>query len=725
MKQLMADTKFYEAYARYGEGKYETWEDAVDRVMDMHRQKYKGKMSPRLNQLMVEVSHAYKSKRILGAQRALQFGGEQLRNEEIRLYNCSSTYADRPDFFGEAMYMMLCGAGIGFSVQRHHIAKLPDISPRTKGFKSIVVDDSIAGWADAINDLVASYFSVNGQQIVFDFSKIRPEGAFISGGFKAPGPKPLKLALANIQTLLDHRINDGASKLSPINVYDIVMYAADAVIAGGVRRSATICLFDHDDDEMANAKTGNWFIDNPQRGRSNNSAVIVRDEIPKERFSKLMKSVREFGEPGFILTDSKDFTYNPCVEIGMLPVTKDGRTGWQFCCLTEINGGACKTKEDFYAACHAASVLCTIQAGYTNFGYVSSATKEITEREALIGVSVTGWMENADLLFQDEVMREGAQVVKRANKEVAELIGINQAARCTCVKPSGNASVLLGTSSGIHGQHSKRYIRHIQLSKGAEVAKLIQRINPEMVEDSVWSANGTDIVIGFPITSAEGSMYKSDLLGISQLDYVKKAQQVWIEEGTNVELCVDPRLRHNVSNTITVDNWEEVEKYVWDNRKYFAGISFLGMSGDRDYVQAPFAEVKSASVLVKEYGEAAMFASGLIVDGLHAFNNDLWNAITTALNYKSGERVLPETAENVLKRDWVRRFCKYSDTYFSGDSKRAEYCLKDVFYLHKFTRISNKSRDIDWATELTERQYTDINTLGAQACSGGSCDVTF
>ena len=249
----------------------------------------------------------------------------------------------------------------------------------------------------------------------------------------------------------------------------------------------------------------------------------------------------------------------------MFPSTLDGRSGWQFCCLVEINGGKCNTKEEFFKACEVASALCTLQVGYTDFPFMSKETKEITEREALIGVSITGWMNNPEILFDEDNMKKGAEIVKKTNKRVAEMIGVNQSARCTCVKPSGNASVLLETASGIHGDHAAQYLRHVQMNTDSEVAKLFMKEIPEMVEKSVWSSSGTDIVIAFPVQPKQGSIFKKDLLGIKQLEYVKKAQQVWIEHGTNEELCLDKRLRHNVSNTITVDDWDAVTDYVYAN----------------------------------------------------------------------------------------------------------------------------------------------------------------
>ena len=730
-RKLLSETKFFDSYSRWNDdqNRYESWDEAVDRVMSMHEGFYNDKLN-HIKSFIEEARTAYKEQRVLGAQRALQFGGEQILKHQMRMYNCTSSYADRAAFFGEIFYILLCGAGAGFSVQSHHVAKLPKIQARTKQPKTHVVEDSIEGWATAVDVLMSSYFmdggkhpDYAGRRIYFDLSLIRPKGAKISGGFKAPGPDGLRLALDKIEHLLQSIVMDNKAPvmLRPIQVYDIVMHTADAVLSGGVRRSATICLFSPDDEEMMKAKTGNWFMDNPQRGRSNNSAVIVRDETTPEEFGNIMKSVREFGEPGFVFVESKEHTTNPCVEIGMYPQIK-GKSGWQGCNLTEINGGLCNTKEDFFQACRAASILGTLQAGYTDFKFLGPVAKDIFDREALIGASITGWMNNPDILFDPEILEQGAQIVKDTNREVAKAIGINPAARTTCVKPSGNASVLLQTGSGIHAEHSSMYIRNVQMNKESEVTQAVQRINPHMVEESVWSAGGTDVVISFPIVPKEGSIFKDELVGVDHLEKVKLAQKHWVNAGTNEELCADKGVRHNVSNTIIVDDWDEVERYVFENRHSFAGISFLSATGDKDFNQAPNTAVISAKEMVDKYDTAAIFASGLVVDALNAFDN-LWTACSTAHGF--GDDISLESAENAMKRDWIRRFNNFANNYLDGDVKKAEYCLKDSYLLHKWNKINKNFNPINWIDDLTEKRYTEVDTMGAAACAGGACEIDF
>jgi ribonucleoside-diphosphate reductase alpha chain len=725
-RTLMAEAKFFEGYARFDDnlGRYETWEEAVTRVMNMHRDYYSNLMTPELKDYIDFAERMYKDKKVLGAQRALQFGGDQLLKNHARLYNCAATYADRPEFFGECFHLMLCGCGVGFSVQRPHVASMPEIRRRDKDPKTFVVPDSIEGWARALDVLMSSFFTsgvhqeYEGHKVYFDLEQIRPKGAHISGGFKAPGPEPLRKALDRIEQMLKDILKSGRTTLKPIDIYDITMHAADAVISGGVRRAATICLFSLDDKEMMRAKTGNWFNDNPQRARSNNSVVLLRDETSYTELKAIVDSIKECGEPGFVFSDDIDTLFNPCCEIGLYPRLESGNTGVQMCNLTEINGGLSNTKEEFFEQCQAAAILGTLQAGYTNFKFLNEESHKLIEEEALIGVGITGWMNNPDILFDKNNMVGGAEIVKATNKVLAEILRINPAARCTTVKPSGNSSVLLETTSGIHGEHAPAYIRNVQFNKETEIAKIFEKLNPDMVSDSVWSQNGTDICVSFPVISPKGSKYKSELLGVKQLEYVKRAQQYWIEYGTDIDLCRKPYLRHNVSNTITVDDWDEVIDYVYDNRDYLCGVSFLSEFGDKALPQAPFTEVLNLQQLTDKYGAEVLLTSALIEAGLHAFNDDLWLACDTALG--RGKDISKETHSNIPKRDFVRRFEKFAKN-FSTKEECAE-CLKDVYLFHRWWKIQKNARFINFVEELEEKTYTDINTMGAQACAGGACE---
>ena len=732
-QQLLSDFKFYSSYSKFKkeDERMETWEEAIDRVMQMHYKKYQNKITPELQEYLDFATKQYKEKRILGSQRALQFGGDSILKHEMKQFNCLVSYCDRIEFFKEAMYLLLCGCGVGFSVQTLHVEKLPMIGKRIEGVKTFLIEDSIEGWADAIGVLLASYslsdikfHEYYGYRIDFDYSNIRPKGSYISGGFKAPGYEGLKNSLTKIQELLDKEINGNVQiPFKSIIAYDVIMHMADAVLSGGVRRSATICLFSATDNDMLNAKTGDWYIKNPQRGRSNNSVILIRNKTSKELFSKIMESVKSWGEPGFVWSSNEDIIYNPCVEIGMTPyyINENGNkiSGWEGCNLTEINGSKCNTEQEFYDACKASAILGTLQAGYTNFKYVTDITKKIFDKEALLGCSITGFMNNPMILFNPEIQKKGAEIIKETNKIIASFIGINQAARTTCVKPSGNASVILGTASGIHGEHSKKYFRNVQVNKEEELGKVIKILNPKMVENSLWSNNNSDWVISFPINSKEGSIYKKDLYGVKQLEYVKLTQQNWVEFGTNYELCVDKNTRHNVSNTIVVDNWDEVENYIYENKEWFAGISLLGMTGDKDYAQAPFTEVIDTDEIIKRYGKSSLFASGLIVDGLHAFRH-LWLACNAVL---FSSEIDENEADFLLKNDWIRRAKQFADRYFNSDIVKMTNCLKDISLYHKWLEINREYKDIDFNSMNIMPSYTDIDKLGAIACSGDQCTI--
>lgn len=991
--------------------------------------------------------------------------------------NCATTYIDRFEAFQQIMFLLLCGCGVGFSVQKHHIDKLPKLCQvKDKTPTTIVIDDTIEGWADSIGQVIGQYMHGTqwcGKKIEFDYSQIRPEGSLIAGAFKAPGPKGLKIAHNKIVALCQARLEDGTKRFKPIDVYDIIMHASDAVLSGGVRRSATICVFSHDDEEMINAKTGDWFVNNPQRGRSNNSAMLIRNEVTKEEFDRLMKSVKEYGEPGFVWAEDKDVLFNPCVtsdtwittkegpkqiqdvlgrgkqhllldgkwhettdcgfiqtgkkqvfqltldngmsikstdnhqfltkdgwkelkdittddcvllpknfnvlldntsfeegwlignligdgtfstneeckwsywddeqilsetcnkylkhcnlrseniqdkesstriksiystkfashitkynisrdqktvtsdlekagynicrgvvtglfdsdgcihgsnkvsitaaitqtnketlkfvqrvlirhgvpsriieeqpegyrllpdgqggeteyycnktyrlyiigrynvtnfiniftpqnqnklqkyyqiestytktpyqtktnfmskvvsvedkgieavydccvpsvssfeangmvihncvEIGFYPQTDKGKSGVQFCNLTEINGRKCKDVADFLMACKASAIIGTLQAAYTDFPYLGEISEEIVKREALLGCSITGLMDQPDVLFDEKVLCQGAKLIKQVNKQVAELIGVNPAARTTCIKPAGSTSCVLGTASGIHPHHAKRYIRRVQANKLEFPVRHFASINPLAVEESVWSNNKTDQVISFLCEVPPGAITKNQMSAIELLEKVKFCQQNWVEYGTNVELCVKPFLRHNVSNTITVkpEEWDEVAKYIYRNRNWFAGISLLPASGDKDYAQAPFTTIFTPAEIAKEYGDASIFASGLIVGGLKAFNNNLWRACDIVLynNQKIDE-------EQEL---WIDRAKRFADKYFDGDLRKMTYCLKDVHNWKTWCDLRREYKEIDWSVlQEIDPNIIDVTETTAVACNGKQCEI--
>ena len=1085
--QELQNYTFVSKYARWLEDKQrrETWKEAVDRVRNMMHTKYDE------FGIKDEIDWAYDimhKKKVLGSQRALQFGGEPILKRHAKIYNCTSSYCDRLRFFQECFWLLLCGSGTGFSVQKHHVAKLPTLEhnpPEGQGTK-YVIDDRIEGWADALGVLLSSYFSKPVEEfkqyknchILFDYSNIRPKGSSLASGVgKAPGYEPLANGLEKIRALLDRCIANGQKRLRPIDAYDIVMHSSDAVLSGGVRRSASLALFSPDDEEMAKAKTGNWFIDNPQRARSNNSALLLKNETTFEEFDTLMQSVKEFGEPGFIWSESTEMIFNPCVvadstvvtdhgikmvsdlinkgfnaivdgvsypshkgfwktgtkqvielefksgrtlkvtpnhkimtttgwkeasdigfgeqivinnhrsynldsianlnfesqdwkkgyllglflgdgnnsktaaqlkwwgdskeqyrqdaykmlsdvgfinnhhhdkqnttavyssiestqlmdfainkncmigtskklskesvcgswshisgliagyfdadgtvlvnntkgsslrissvqlenlqnlqialnvlgiyskiyknrriegdrclpdgkggtknyfcqsshelvissdniirfakyvpikntnklekiqtivsnykripnrtnftdtlvnkiivgnldvydctvedihafdndtvyvhncvEIGMWPVDEEsGKSGWQGCNLSTINCSSVTDEDDFYERCKAASIIGTLQAGFTKLDYLGEISERIFNREALLGVSLTGTMEKHDLVLTEKVLTKGAKIAVETNKDLAKKIGINQAARVTCLKPEGTSSSMLGTSSGIHPHHAKRYIRHVQANILEAPYQHFKKINPQACEKSSWSANNTDEVIKFPVEVPDGAKLKNQLPAVEMLSIVKDTQKHWVQSGKNKGLCTQEYLSHNVSNTVTVkpDEWEDVTRFIYDNRKYFAGISLIPQSGDKDYPQAPFTTVYTSREIVKEYGDAALWCSGLIELALNAFNNNLW----AACDYVSMNQAKTEDPQDKLL--FVTKMKNFAGKYFNSDIKRLTYCMKDVYNWKIYCDLYNSFKKVDY-TQLSE---TEDNTVGIEeiSCAGGAC----
>lgn len=921
-RKVVGEYIFLSKYSQTHNGEKEKWEDAVARVMDMHFKRYAGKIKPEdepeFSALFTKAYNFYLDKRILGAQRALQYGGELMLEKHARFYNCSSTYIDRVQVFEEIMYLLLCGAGTGYSVQRVHTDKLPI----PKGFSNVqqpekfVIPDTIEGWAKAVGKLMTAYY-YGGADIEFDYSEIRPKGAYIRGGFKAPGPEPLKLAIEKLHSILT-KIK--GRKLRPFELHYLICVCANSVVTGGVRRSAMISIFDADDAEMASCKTGNWISTMPELCRSNNSAAILPD-TPKETFDSIFEFTKLYGEPGFVFIDKTDFVYNPCFtgetlvavadgrnavsikelaenvkefpvysgkwvdkagrnskrwkpeikkaiafktgdkevvevtlsdgtkfkctpnhklalkdgtyleackcvgkelqpfftikekyrtirvesvvacgvepvydltvednhnfyiitkgdenyenctgvlvhncgEVGMFPQIKDEdgvtHSGWGFCNLAEINGGKVQSEQDFYDACEAASVICTLQAGYTDFKVLEKWSKMIAERDALIGVGITGLCENPDILFNPDVQKRGAKIVVETNKKVARMIGINEAARCTVVKPSGNSSQLLGTLSGITPGHSRHYIRHIQAADTEQAIQEWEKVNPDMVEKSAWAPD-REKVIAFPVTLPKGALLRKDLSAIEFLNYVLLTKQNWIEYGTNPDhpsTKENPTLRMNVSNTCTVkpDEWDDVREFLWNYRSQFGGISLLSSFGDLDYPQAPYTEVLDETELAQRYGAGAILSSGLIVDANDVFK-DVWEACNAAMGLApqlldiSDKQIAEFVVENIkdghflvdidgvcfsdvncvidfLKRraetrkDWIRRFNSFADKYMNGDKQKTSYCLKHVNAFHKWQAICRMKPvsydNIVWEEPKLKEAGSEIAT----ACAGGSC----
>lgn len=725
-KKFLSDLKLHSDYLKWleEEERYETWEDACKDIIEGHRKKYKGL---KIGKYLEEALEGMKEKLVLASQRSLQYRFPQISKHNARMYNCVGSLFNKNEYFQKYFYVLLCGCGLDFSVRRKFIAQLSGIQKRSLGTKTFVVPDSIEGWADAAGVLMSSYFVDNqpfpeyaGYEIKFDFSLIREKGAYISGGFRAPGPEGLKQSLERIEKLIEAWLSKEGGKIRGILAYDIIMHLADAVLSGGVRRSACSVIMDDGDEEMIGAKLGNWRQENPQRARSNNAIGLLRNEFSKERMEEIIGMNQGDNEISFILVNDEEEVSNPCREITFRPVLEDNRSGLQMCNLTEINASLCKDREQFLRACKIGAILGTLQAGYTDFPYLGKDTEDIIKREALLGVSITGWM-NMPWLFNAELLQEGAKLVISTNEELAKILGINPAARCTTVKPSGNASVILGTASGIHADHSLRHFRIMQLNKEADSAKYLEENQPWLLEESVWSATNSDWVVFIPIENEETGLFKDQIKGTKHLEYIKLVQENWVDAGTNVQHCLKPWLKHSVSCTVIVDNQIDITDYIFKYQDNFKAVSFLSDYGDKDFNQAPFTSVKDTEEMVKEYGDGVLLASGLVVDGLHAFNNNLWEACDSILLIDiklQGTRM-----EVLLKKDWLRRAKKFAKNYFKGDMKKLVYCLKDIHLFHKWKTINRQFKEVDFSKILKKPEFKQVGEYSSMACSGGACEI--
>ena len=578
--KILSDITVYMKYAKYIPklNRRETWHELVTRNKDMHIKKY-----PDLKDEIEEVYKSVYSKKVLPSMRSLQFGGKPIEISPNRVYNCAYLPIDHIESFNEIMFLLLGGTGVGYSVQQHHVAKLPPLNkPYDKRTRRFLIGDSIEGWADAIKVLMKSYFGERrSSRIEFDYSDIRPKGAMlVTSGGKAPGPQPLKECIVKITGVLDSKV-DGDT-LSTIETHDIVCHIADAVLAGGIRRAALISLFSADDDQMISCKSGDWWETNPQRGRANNSAVLMRHKITKQFFMDLWKRVElsGAGEPGIYFNNDKDWGTNPCCEIALRP--------YQFCNLCEVNASDIESQEDLNNRVKAAAFIGTLQAGYTDFHYLRDIWRETTEKDALIGVSMTG-IGSGTVLGYD--MQKAAQLVKRENTRVAKVIGINPAARCTTVKPAGTTSLALGTSSGIHAWHNDYYVRRIRVGKNESIYKYLVENHPALIEDEYFRPHDT-AVISIPQKAPEGSILRTES-PFQLLERIKKVATEWVtpghRKGSNT---------HNVSATVSLkeNEWVDAGEWMWENRKHYNGLSVLPFDGGT-YTQAPFEDIDEGTYI--------------------------------------------------------------------------------------------------------------------------------
>jgi ribonucleoside-triphosphate reductase len=567
-QEILSDITTYMKYAKYVPElkRRETWTELVDRNKNMHLKKYP--------QLKNEIENAYKfvyDKKVLPSMRSMQFAGKPVDINNARIFNCSYLPINDIAAFSEIMFLLLSGCGVGYSVQRHHIEELPVVRKPLKS-KRYLVGDSIEGWADAVKVLMKAYLK-GGPLPLFDFRDIRPKGAqLITVGGKAPGPEPLKISLVHVQAILDRK-KDG-EHLTSLECHDIICHLADAVLSGGIRRAALIALFNLDDDDMLTCKFGNWWEDNPQRGRANNTAVLIKSKIEKEVFLDLWKKIElsNSGEPGFIFSNDKDAGTNPCAEINLKPN--------QFCNLCEVNASDIESQEDLNARVKAAAFIGTLQASYTDFHYLREIWKKTTEKEALLGIGMTGIASGEVLKYS---LKEAAKIATDENAHVAEIIGINKAARVTCVKPSGTTSLVLGTSSGIHAWHDDFYLRRIRIGKNEALYTHLTIYHPELLEDDFFKPN-IQAIVTIPQRAPQGAITRPKETAIELLERIKKFNKEWIKPGHR-----KGNNTHNVSATVNIkqQEWGTVGDWLWENREYFTALSFLPEDLGT-YTQAPF-----------------------------------------------------------------------------------------------------------------------------------------
>jgi ribonucleoside-triphosphate reductase len=570
-QEILSNVTIFEKYAKFKPefARRETWNELVSRYLEMMT-----KSHPTLTDEIKNYGQFIYDKKVLPSMRALQFAGNAIEANESRIYNCAFLPIDNVLAFSETMFLLLGGTGVGYSVQYEDIAKLNPINKPIKS-KKFIVEDSIEGWADAVKALMKSYLG-NGKNLKprFDFSRVRPKGArLVTAGGKAPGPEPLKTCLFLVETILERKQN--GEFLVPIEAHDILCHIANAVLAGGIRRAAMIALFSPEDKAMLTCKHGAWYELNEQRGRANNSVVLLRSETAYELFSEIfhLTEVSNAGEPGISWTNDRSWGFNPCHEISLRP--------FQFCNLCEINVSNIQTQEDLNARAEAAAFFGTLQASFTDFHYLRSIWQETTEKEALIGIGMTG-IASGNILKLNEI--ETANIVKAVNEKYAKILGINQAARTTTIKPSGSTSCVLGTSSGIHAWHNEYYLRRIRIAKNS-MLDVYLRINlPEFIEDDKFKVNQS--IISIPQKAPEGSLFRTEST-FELLDRVMRFNRNWVQEGHNSGVNYN-----NVSATLSIreGEWNQVRDYLWDNRENYSGISMLPYDGGT-YEQAPFEDI--------------------------------------------------------------------------------------------------------------------------------------
>jgi ribonucleoside-diphosphate reductase alpha chain len=595
-QEILSEITTYMKYAKFvpEKNRRETWQELVTRNKEMHQTKFP--------QLKDEIEEAYKlvyDKKVLPSMRSLQFAGKPIELNNARIFNCSFLPLDDWRSFSEIMFLLLSGCGVGYSVQTHHIEQLPEIKVPTK-HKRYLIGDSIEGWADAVRMLCKAYFT-GAPLPLFDFRDIRPKGAqLITVGGKAPGPEPLKECLFNLQKVFERKQN--GDRITSVEAHDMACHIADAVLSGGIRRAALISLFNLDDEDMLTCKFGNWWEENPQRGRANNSAVVMRHKIDEEEFFKLWKKIElsGSGEPGIYFSNDKDWGTNPCCEIALRP--------YQFCNLCEVNVSNIESQEDLNERVRVGAFIGTLQAAYTDFHYLREIWRKTTEKDALLGVGMTGIGSGVILNYD---LKKAADLAKEENARVADIIGVNKAARVTTVKPSGTSSLVLGTASGIHAWHNDFYIRRIRVGKNEAIYSYLAINHPELVEDDFFKPT-IQAVISVPQRAPQGSILRTENV-MDMLERTKKFNMQWVKKGHRRGANTN-----NVSATVSINEneWEQVGQWMWDNKDTFNGLSVLPYFGG-SYTQAPFEDITE-----EQFNEMAQHLHNIDLSQIVEFSDD-------------------------------------------------------------------------------------------------------
>lgn len=565
--KILSDVTVYSKYARYlpQYQRRESWNEVVDRTLEMHCRKH-----PDISKQIEMVFDTFvRPKLVLPSMRSLQFSGKPIDLFPSRIMNCAAAPVDDPKFFRELMFLLMGGTGVGYSVQHSHINKLPSVK-KPIGRMRYVVQDSIIGWSEAVDMLMKAYF-FGDRTPDYDFRDIRPRGTLLkTSGGRAPGPEALADSLEKIRKILDE-VSYG-NKLNSLQIHDICCYIAAAVLSGGIRRSAMICLFDMDDDLMINAKTGNWDEEDSQRQYANNSAMTLRYKLRKKDMFNYIDRIREtgFGEPGFYLANDYNSLTNPCAEASV---------NLNFCNLTTFNMGMVESNEDLKEFAKAAAYIGTLQANYTDYVYLRPVWKEKTEEEALIGVSCTG-VARKDIYDFDFI--SAAQAVVETNKVIAKNIGICKAYRNTVNKPEGTSSVVLGTNSGIHACESYYGIRRTRYMYDEPIIRYIESVMPELVEVDFYDSRRK--VLSLPYKASNKSIIKDEESAMDLLERVRFMSMNWVKPGHR-----KGHNGHSVSATINVKEgeWEDLKEWMWKNRNDYNGLSILPAGGGK-YKQLPF-----------------------------------------------------------------------------------------------------------------------------------------